>query len=127
MTEVSPTAEQLALRRRLARLARFMDSAFRIPIIGKRIGWDAILGLVPGVGDLAAAGISLYILAAAWQLGVPKSALARMLANIGFETVIGSVPVLGDVFDMAFKANERNVALIEKHVGSGDDLLASEE
>ena len=123
MTDMSHT-EQLALRRRLARLARFMDSAIRIPIIGKRIGWDALLGLVPGVGDFAGAAISGYILLTAWQLGVPGRGLGRMVANIGFDTLLGTVPVLGDFFDMAYKANERNVAIIEKYVGA-DDLLES--
>lgn len=122
MTDTIPTAEQAALRRRLARIARTMDSSIRIPLIGKRIGWDAVLGLIPGVGDLAGAAISAYIVVAAARLGVPRSGLARMLGNIGIETVIGAVPLLGDLFDMAFRANLRNVAVIEKHLGVQDGV-----
>lgn len=113
---ISP-AEQLRLQRRLARIAKTMDSSIRIPIIGKRIGWDAVIGLIPGVGDAAGALISSYILLSAWRLGVPKRGLGRMAANIGVETIVGAIPVLGDFFDMAFRANEKNVAVIEKYIG----------
>ena len=93
-----------------------MDSSIRIPVIGKKIGWDAIIGLVPGIGDLAGAVISGYIVVSAAKLGVPRGAQARMVANIGLETLIGAVPLVGDLFDMAFRANLRNVALIERHL-----------
>lgn len=121
MATPASNAQQLALRRRLARIARLMDSSIRIPVIGKRIGWDAVIGLVPGVGDVAGAAISGYIVLAAAQLGVPKQAIARMLGNIGIETLLGAVPLLGDLFDMAFRANERNVAIIERHLQARDE------
>lgn len=104
------------LRRRLVRIARLMDSSIRIPIIGKRIGWDAVIGLVPGVGDLAGAVISGYIVVAAVRLGAPGKTVARMAGNVGLEALVGAVPLLGDIFDMAFRANERNVALLEQHL-----------
>jgi hypothetical protein len=92
-------------------LAWLLDSSIRLPG-GYRIGLDGILGLVPGVGDLVAALLSSYIVVEAARLRVPGSVLLRMVSNIGLELVIGVVPVLGDLFDLVFKANERNVRLI---------------
>ena len=111
-------AEAQRLRRRAARIARVMDDSIRVPVIGRRIGWDAVLGLVPGAGDVAGALISGYIVFAGWRLGVGGGGLVRMLGNIAFETLVGTVPVLGDLFDMAFKANVRNVAVLEEHLGN---------
>ena len=116
MTQTEIDEEQL--RRRLTRIARLMDSSIRIPIIGRRIGWDAVIGLIPGVGDAAGALISLYIVVAAMRLGAPGGVVARMIGNIGLETLVGVVPLLGDLFDMAFRANMRNVALLEQHLES---------
>lgn len=92
-----------------------MDSSIRLPG-GFRIGVDGLIGLVPGVGDLAAAGASFYIVAQAARVGVPASALARMVLNVLLDTVIGAIPVLGDVFDFAFKANLRNARLMDKYL-----------
>ena len=89
-----------------------LDSSIRLPG-GYRIGLDGILGLVPAVGDLLAALLSSYIVVEAARLRVPASVLLRLVSNIGLELVIGLVPVVGDLFDMVFKANERNVRLIE--------------
>lgn len=118
MTAVTDREQQLRMRARLTRLAKLMDSSIRIPVIGKRIGWDAILGLIPGIGDIAGAAISVYIVLAARQLGVPPARLARMVANIGIDSLLGAVPLLGDFFDMAYKSNLMNVAIIEKHLES---------
>lgn len=112
------SAEHKKRHERLTRLARMMDSSIRIPIIGRRIGWDAIIGLIPGIGDFAGAVISGYIVLGAIRLGAPRGLVARMIGNVGLETLIGAVPVLGDVFDMAFRANLRNVALLDKHLES---------
>ncbi len=109
-------AQDEQLRRRLVRIARLMDSSIRIPVIGKRIGWDAVIGLVPGVGDAAGALISAYIVLAAAKLGAPGGVLLRMSGNVVLEMLVGAVPLLGDLFDMMFRANERNVALLEKHL-----------
>lgn len=94
-------------------LARLLDSAVTVPGTNFRVGLDALIGLVPGIGDAVGAALSGYIVLAAARMGLPKSVLARMLVNLGVDTVVGAVPILGDLFDMAFRANTRNVALIE--------------
>jgi hypothetical protein len=91
------------------RLAWLMDRS--IPIGRWKIGLDGIIGLVPGLGDLVGALISGLIVAAGIRAGLPRSAIARMVANVGVEAIVGAVPFLGDVFDMAFKANTRNVQI----------------
>ena len=103
---------------RLRFLANLLDTCIMLPG-GYRIGIDPILGLVPGIGDLIGAAISLYIVREASKLGIPKWILLRMLANVGVEALIGFVPVLGDVFDAAFKANVRNLRLLDLHYSPG--------
>lgn len=110
--EVVDVAERLA---RLRRLSRLMDSAVRLPG-GFRIGWDGLIGLVPGIGDVATAGISGYIVWQGVKLGLPRSLVLRMIGNIVIDTGIGSVPLVGDAFDVAFKANIRNVQLMEDYL-----------
>lgn len=100
----------------LEMLARWMDSVFEIPGTGIRIGFDPILGLVPGLGDALTTLVSLYILGAARRYGVPRITLLRMAANIAVDLALGSVPLFGDMFDVFWKSNVRNVALLEKHV-----------
>lgn len=94
-----------------------MDAAIAIPGTRVRLGWDAVLGLVPGGGDLVSAMISAYIVAEAGRLGMPPGGLARMVANVAIDTVLGSLPVAGDLFDVLWRANLRNVALLERHLG----------
>ena len=101
---------------RVRSLARILDTAIRIPGTGIRFGLDSILGLIPGVGDLTGAALSGYIVLAAARLGVPPSVLARMILNLGVDTLVGSIPLLGDLFDVGFRANIRNAALLEKVV-----------
>ena len=96
-------------------LARVLDSAVGIPGTPIRIGLDAILGLIPGGGDVAAAALSGYIVLTAARRGVPTPVIARMLVNVLADTAIGSIPILGDLFDVAFKANQKNVDLLERH------------
>ncbi len=100
---------------RLERLAAQMDSAFRIPLTRIRVGWDSILGLIPGIGDAAALAPAGYILYRAHQRGTPKPVLARMAGNVALDVAVGAIPVVGDLFDVGFKANRRNVALLRKH------------
>lgn len=88
----------------------------RIPGTGIRFGLDPLVGLVPGVGDAAGALVAAYVVLAAARLDVPPSTLLRMLTNIAIDALLGTVPVLGDVFDVAWKANRRNVTLIERHL-----------
>ena len=102
---------------RLERLAHRMDSAFRIPGTGFRVGWDGILGLIPGIGDAAALAPALYILWRAQKLGAPPVLLGRMAAWVAADTSVGAVPVIGDIFDIGLKANRRNVALLRDHLG----------
>jgi hypothetical protein len=97
-------------------LARALDTAIRIPGTGIRFGLDAIIGLVPGAGDLASALMSGYIVLASARLGVPPWVVGRMILNLGVDTLVGSVPLLGDLFDVGFRANIRNAALLESHM-----------
>jgi hypothetical protein len=97
-------------------IARMMDDRFRLPGTNIRFGLDLILGLVPGLGDVVTSAISLFIVHQAWQSGASKMALARMLGNVGVDFLIGSVPILGDLFDFAWKANRRNARLLEAHL-----------
>ena len=105
--------------RRLRRLAWLIDGAFSIPGTRFRFGLNSVIGLLPGGGDAILGAISMYIVYEAAQLGVPRPVLARMAGNVLLEVVGGSVPVLGDVFDVVLKANLRNLAIIEQHVGRG--------
>jgi len=109
-------ANRAVERARLTALARALDSAVRIPGTNVRFGLDAVIGLVPGVGDLAGAALAGYIVLAAAHEGASATLLARMLLNVAIDTVLGSVPVLGDLFDVAWRANLRNVGLLERHV-----------
>ncbi len=109
--------EHLTRLRRIRGLVRLMDTALRIPGTRVSLGADSVLGLIPGVGDFAAAAISLVIVNEARRLGVPNDKLVKMLVNVGFDTVAGSVPVLGDVFDIFFKSNRRNLQLVLDHLG----------
>jgi hypothetical protein len=101
---------------RLRTLSRLLDSAFVIPGTRYRVGLDAIVGLVPGIGDAIGAIFSLYIIFQAARMGVPRATLVRMLGNVGVDTIIGEIPLLGDLFDAGFKSNIKNVSLIERHV-----------
>lgn len=94
-----------------------LDSAIRVPGTQLSIGLDPILGLMPGLGDLAGAALSGYIVLTAARLGAPKAVLAKMLLNLGTDTLVGSVPVLGDLFDVGFRANIRNSELLDRHLG----------
>lgn len=105
---------------KLDRLADLLDSRYRIPLVGWRFGWDAILGLIPGVGDVAVAIPSAYLIYRAHQLGLPRRVLAGMAGNVALDTIVGSVPVLGSIFDVAFKANRRNFALMRRYLSEAE-------
>lgn len=98
----------------LDRLSHLMDGLFRIPGVGWRFGLDALVGLVPGIGDTATSLVSFYILAAGVRYRVPKVTLLRMGLNIGVDYVLGSIPLVGDLFDVAWKSNEMNVELLRQ-------------
>ena len=121
---VHPTEQRIAdlkgreeAQRRLQRIAKLMDSQIRVPGIGIRIGADAVLGLVPGFGDILTGAIGAYLIYEAQRLGIPRSAIARMVANIAFDTAIGAIPVAGDIWDFFFRANDRNMQILARHVG----------
>jgi hypothetical protein len=101
---------------RVERLAHRMDRAFRLPGTRIRVGWDSILGLVPGIGDTLALAPAAYIMQTAYQMGVPKSTLARMGVNVGVDWLIGLVPLAGDILDVGYKSNTRNAQLLRRHV-----------
>ena len=99
----------------LEHLVALLDDIFRIPLTGIRFGLDPLLGLIPGVGDWITGAVSFLILVAAWQRGLPRVALARMVANIGIDSLVGTVPVLGDIFDVGWKSNRKNFTLLQAY------------
>ena len=109
--------EEEALER-IRTVADLLDGAFEVPGTDYEIGLDPILGVVPAGGDATAAVISLYIVLEAANLGVPRNTILKMLALVGIDVVVGSVPLLGTVFDAVWKANQWNVSMIEEHVDS---------
>jgi hypothetical protein len=107
----SPQHEARLTRLRL--LSRVLDAQWSIPGTRYRVGLDGLVGLIPGVGDAAGALLSTYILYEAMRLGAPRGVLLRMAANIALESVVGALPVVGDLFDVAWQANTKNVALLQ--------------
>ncbi len=103
---------------RLRRLGYLLDDSIPIPGTPFRIGWETIVGLVPGFGDLIGGGFSAYIVLQAARMGAPRSLLVRMGWNLFVDVIVGAVPFLGDLFDAGFKANMRNLALLERHAQS---------
>jgi Domain of unknown function (DUF4112) len=109
-------AETLKKLNRLRVLAKFMDSGWGIPFTKVRFGADSLIGLVPGIGDAGAAMVSLYIVLEARKLGVPNHLLVKMLANVAIDTGLGTIPIVGDVFDMFFKSNLKNIDLLHDFI-----------
>lgn len=101
---------------RVRSLARLLDSAIRIPGTNIRFGLDALIGLIPGVGDVSGAAMAGYIVLTAARLGVPKAVIGRMVLNLGVDTVVGAIPLLGDLFDVGFRANLRNSVLLDRYL-----------
>lgn len=108
---------------KLNQLAWLMDSYFRIPGTQIRFGLDGLIGLIPGFGDALGAVISSHILTQAAQMGVPKSILLKMAFNIGFDAILGIVPVIGDVSDIVWKANQRNVQLLNDYLNRPEETV----
>jgi hypothetical protein len=101
---------------RISLLAHVLDSAITIPGTNRTIGIDPLLGLIPVIGDAIAAALSSYIVWEAKQLGLPSWKLARMIGNVAVDTVVGAVPFVGDLFDLGFKSNKRNVRIVLDHL-----------
>ena len=108
-----PRAAELA---RLDGFARLLDARWRIPGTGWRFGLDSVLGLVPGIGDLATAAPQAWLIWQGHRMGASRGTLVRMAANTGLDLTLGMIPVVGDVFDMVYKANLRNVALLRREI-----------
>jgi hypothetical protein len=100
-------------------LARMMDSQFRIPGTNIRFGFDALIGLIPGIGDLSTFAVSGYMIMIMAKNGASGYVLARMITNILVDTIVGAIPLLGDLFDVAFKANMRNMRLMQQYYQEG--------
>jgi Domain of unknown function (DUF4112) len=111
---------------RLRNLTHVLDNAISIPGTRIRVGLDAVLGLLPGGGDVAGAALSAYIVLEAARFGLPKETLMRMLTNLLLDMVLGSFPMLGDLFDAGWKANSRNLDLLEAHVKNPKPQRASD-
>ena len=106
-------------------IARLLDAAVKVPGTSVRFGADAILGLIPGLGDVAGAALAGYLVLLAQRLGAPRTVVMRMLANVAVDTLGGTIPLIGDLFDVAYKSNSRNVALLERALaGSGNTASA---
>jgi hypothetical protein len=110
------TADLRARIARMDRLSRLLDMAFVVPGTRIRFGVDAIVGLLPVVGDLAGVALSSIVIIEAARIGVPATLLARMIGNVVIEGTVGAVPVFGDAFDVFWRANRRNVALLQQHL-----------
>ena len=105
-----------SIRQRVELLEHILERAFTLPGINRRVGLDAMIGLVPIVGDLIAAAIGAWIVWEARNLGMSRWQIARMSANVGIDTVLGAVPLIGDAFDLLFRSNSRNLKIIRKHL-----------
>lgn len=110
-------------RRRLEALARLLDSAVRLPGTDIRVGLDAALNIIPGVGTLTAKGMAGYLIWEAHRLGVPSGTLFRMIGNVGIDLVISAIPVVGWVGDVFWRANNRNIDLLREHLDRSDGVI----
>lgn len=117
---VDIAGRQTKALKELRTLSRWFDDRFTVPGTNLKFGLDSLVGLIPGVGDTISAGISAAMILRARQLGIRKRTQLKMLSNIGIDWLVGTVPVVGDVFDFAYKANRKNVDLLERELLRGD-------
>jgi hypothetical protein len=113
---ISEDAARREFAESIERIARIMDNAIKIPIIG-RVGLDAVLGLFPVAGDATSAAVSVMLIARSLKYGIPREIIARMLANVLLDLLVGAIPIAGDLADIWFRANARNVALLREYLG----------
>jgi hypothetical protein len=113
---VSEDVARAQFARSIERVARVMDSAIKLPVIGG-VGLDALLGLVPVAGDAASAAVSVSLIAKSLRYGIPRDIITKMLANVLLDLLLGAIPLVGDLADLWFRANERNVALLKEYLG----------
>lgn len=120
--------KQIELEESLESLSKYLDDWIKIPVVGWRFGIDALIGLIPNVGDSVTSLASFYILVAGVRYGVPKITLLRMAFNIGLDYLVGTIPFIGDTFDFFWKSNKQNINLIReratgKNVGTTGDYI----
>jgi len=120
------TPDEAAVMRRLAALSRVMDHALRIPGTDIRFGLDAVLGLIPGVGDVATNLVSAYLVMEARRLGLPRWDMTRMIGNILVDVGVSAVPLAGDVFDLFWRANDRNMTILRDHLARRGKVIDGE-
>lgn len=105
-----------AVRQRVEMLEKLLERSFKIPVIRRDVGLDAIAGLVPVLGDVVTAAMGAYVVWEARNLGMPKWQLIRMGGNVAFDTAIGAIPLVGDAFDFFFRSNSKNLRILRKHL-----------
>ncbi len=108
--------DALSVRRRIEALERLLEGMFEVPLIGRKVGLDAIVGLLPGAGDVITGAMGLYLVWEARNLGLPRWQLWRMAGNVGIDALVGAVPVAGDLFDLLYRSNSKNLKIIRKHL-----------
>lgn len=112
-----------AVRQRMEAMERLLERSFTIPGINRPVGFDALVGLIPVVGDVAAAAMGGYLIWEAKNLGLPKWKLWRMAGNVAFDTALGAIPVAGDLFDVLFRSNSRNLRIVKRHLDKHHPLI----
>ena len=115
--------DPLAVRRRIEAMEHLLERSFTIPGINRPVGLDALVGLVPVVGDVVTAAMGAYIVWEASNLGLPKWKLWRMAGNIAVDTAIGAIPFVGDAFDFLFRSNTRNLRIVHRHLDKHHPLI----
>lgn len=114
--EIPFGSDAASVRQRIETLEMLLERSIAIPGLGRKVGLDAVVGLVPVAGDIVAAGLGLYLVWEARNLGMSKWHLARMATNVGVDTLLGSIPLAGDVFDFVFRSNSRNLRIVRKYL-----------
>lgn len=108
--------DPVSIRRRIEAMEKLLENSLVIPGINYRVGIDAVVGLIPVIGDFIAAAMGMYIVWEAKNLGLPKWKLWRMTGNVAFDTALGAVPLVGDAFDLVFRSNTRNLKIVKRHL-----------
>lgn len=117
MTAALPTGtDPQSVRKRVEALERLLEGLIEVPLLGRKVGLDALVGLVPGIGDAVTAAMGLYLVWEARNLDMPRWQVWRMLGNVGIDALVGAVPVAGDLFDFLYRSNTKNLKIIRKHL-----------
>ncbi|MEO6040950.1 MAG: DUF4112 domain-containing protein [Croceibacterium sp.] len=112
-----------SVRRRVETLERLLEHSIPVPGMGRSVGLDAVVGLIPVAGDIFGAVMGAYLVFEASLLGLPKWKLLRMAGNVAFDSAVGAIPIAGDVFDFVFRSNSRNLAIIKRHLDKHHPLI----